>query len=91
MREYLVIIHKAGSNYSAYTPELLGCGALGDTIEELVQAMAVSLSLHIEGMVEDGEEVPMPKGLRYFLDKGEPFAEPNAFITHIAVHVPEMA
>lgn len=39
MREYLIIIHKAGSNYSAYSPEIFGCGALGETIEETVAGM----------------------------------------------------
>jgi len=34
MKEYLVIFEWAGSNYSAYVPDLPGCISTGKTIEE---------------------------------------------------------
>lgn len=31
---FSIVIEKAGENYSAYSPDLPGCIAVGDTIEE---------------------------------------------------------
>ena len=35
MMRYAVVIEKAGENYSAYVPDLPGCVATGDTLEEV--------------------------------------------------------
>ena len=34
MRRFLVVIEKANGNYSASSPDLLGCTATGDTRDE---------------------------------------------------------
>ena len=57
---YLIIIENAGTNYSAYCPDLPGCIAIGDTIEETKQNMREALAFHLEGMIEDGEPIPQP-------------------------------
>jgi predicted RNase H-like HicB family nuclease len=60
VKEYTVIIQQAGDNYSAYVPDLPGCIAAGDTIEETEQLIREAIELHIEGIHEDGEEIPEP-------------------------------
>lgn len=35
MRRFLIVVEKAGSNFSAYSPDLPGCVATGATPEEL--------------------------------------------------------
>ena len=35
--KYAVVIEKAPQNYSAYVPDLPGCVATGDTLEEVTQ------------------------------------------------------
>lgn len=57
---YLVIIEKAGNNYSAHSPDLPGCMATGDTIEETKQNMKEAIELHIQGLIEDGDPLPQP-------------------------------
>lgn len=57
---YLIIIENAGTNYSAYCPDLPGCVATGDTIEETKQNMREAIAFHLEGMIEDGEPIPQP-------------------------------
>ena len=37
MYRCLVVIEKVGNNYSAYVPDLPGCVACGDTLEETEQ------------------------------------------------------
>ena len=57
-RRYAVVIEHAGSNYSAYVPDLLGCIATEDTVEEALREIAEAVGFHIEGMKEDGLEIP---------------------------------
>ncbi|GAC1568729.1 MAG: hypothetical protein NVS3B14_18940 [Ktedonobacteraceae bacterium] len=39
MYRYLIIIEKGDQNYGAYSPDLPGCVAVGDTIEEVQKNM----------------------------------------------------
>jgi predicted RNase H-like HicB family nuclease len=57
---YLVIIERAENNYGAYSPDLLGCVATGDTIEEVEQNMRDAIEFHLEGMRLHGETIPEP-------------------------------
>lgn len=54
MQRFLVVIERAGANYSAYLP---GCVAAGDTLEQTEANMREALQLHLEAMVEDGEPI----------------------------------
>ncbi len=58
--KYVIVVEKAESNYSAYAPDVLGCIATGDTVEETIQAMKEALEFHFEGMKLGGEEIPKP-------------------------------
>jgi predicted RNase H-like HicB family nuclease len=60
MMEYLVVIEKADGNYSAYSPDLPGCAATGDTKDEALQNMRGAIAMHLEGLREDGEPIPPP-------------------------------
>ena len=52
---YPIIIEKGPTSYGAYSPDLPGCVAAGDTIDELKQLMKEAIELHLRGMLEDGE------------------------------------
>ena len=58
--KYAVIFEKSSDGYGAYVPDLPGCVAVGDTIEETQQLITEAIELHLEGMREDGEPIPMP-------------------------------
>lgn len=60
MKEYVVIYERAGSNYSAYMPDLPGCVACGDTIEKTEQLMKEAIELYIEASKEEGRPIPQP-------------------------------
>jgi predicted RNase H-like HicB family nuclease len=55
---YAIVIEKAGKNYSAYAPDLPGCIATGDTVEEVEREMREAIRFHIDGLREDGAPVP---------------------------------
>lgn len=57
---YLVIIAKGKRNYSACSPDVLGCAAVGDTFEECKMSMQEALEFHLEGTLKDGDPIPMP-------------------------------
>lgn len=59
MHRFLVVIEKAGTNYSAYSPDLPGCIASGKTREETEERMHEAIEMHIRGLREDG--IPVPK------------------------------
>ncbi len=59
--EYLIIIEKnKQGHYGAYVPDLQGCVSLGDTIEETKKNIKEAIQLHLEGLKEEGYEIPIP-------------------------------
>jgi len=56
--KYLVVIEQGQGNLSAYAPDLDGCVTTGQTVDEVLHNMQEALSLHIEGMLEDGDPLP---------------------------------
>jgi predicted RNase H-like HicB family nuclease len=60
VKRYTVIYERAGKNYSAYVPDLPGCIACGDTLEETEQLIKEAIELYIEALREDGKPVPEP-------------------------------
>jgi predicted RNase H-like HicB family nuclease len=60
MKRYAIVIEEAGSNYSAYVPDLPGCVATGATVEETERLLREAIELHVEGMREDGVPIPEP-------------------------------
>jgi predicted RNase H-like HicB family nuclease len=57
---YAIVIENAGSNFSAYVPDLPGCVATGATLAEAEQNIREAIEFHIEGMRDDGTPVPPP-------------------------------
>jgi predicted RNase H-like HicB family nuclease len=57
---YAVVIEQAGSNYSAYVPDLPGCVAVGKTLNEIEIGIREAIEFHIQGMKEDGIPLPSP-------------------------------
>jgi len=55
-----VVIEKGQHSYGAYSPDLPGCVAIGDTVEEVEQRMREAILCHLEGMREDHFPLPQP-------------------------------
>ncbi len=64
MADYIVLLRKEeDSDYGVNFPDFPGCATAGKTLEEARQLAGEALRLHIEGMIEDGEEIPEPSTL----------------------------
>lgn len=59
-RRYPVIIEPTGTGYSAYSPDVPGCAAVGDTEEDARRSFQEALVEHFEAMREVGEPIPEP-------------------------------
>ncbi len=57
---FLVVFEKAKSNYSAYSPDLPGCIATGKTRQEAEKNIREAIKFHVEGLKEDGFNLPEP-------------------------------
>jgi predicted RNase H-like HicB family nuclease len=57
---YAIVIEKGQTSYGAYVPDLPGCIAVGETIEEVRELIQEAIGFHLEGLREDGFSVPEP-------------------------------
>jgi len=64
MATYIALIRKEkDSAFGVEFPDFPGCISAGDTLDEAVAGAKEALELHVEGMLEDGEDIPDPSGL----------------------------
>jgi predicted RNase H-like HicB family nuclease len=57
---WAIVIEKGESNFSAYVPDLPGCVAVGDPVEETEREIQEAIEFHLEGLRADGLPVPEP-------------------------------
>jgi len=56
---YLIVIEGDGeTNYSAYSPDVPGVAATADTREACEREMREAIEFHLEGLAQDGDEIP---------------------------------
>ena len=68
MKKYLIIVEKTETGYSAYSPDVPGCGSTGGTKEEVERNIQEALEFHIEGLREEGYPVPEPSTYSSYID-----------------------
>lgn len=59
-RRYPVIIEQTATGCSAYSPDVSGCVAVGNSEEETRRSFQEALVAHFEAMREVGEPIPEP-------------------------------
>ena len=57
---YAIVIEKGQSNCSAYVPDLPGCVAIGDMVDETITEIRDAIAFHLEGLRADGSPIPEP-------------------------------
>ena len=68
MYRFLVIFERANNSYGAYSPDLPGCIAVGDTQEEVEKNMHEAIIMHLQGMLEDNEPIPPAQTKAEYMD-----------------------
>ena len=70
MYRFLIVVEDAGANFSAYSPDLPGCVATGATREAAERNMYEAIQHHIEGLREDGLQVPTSTSIAEYVVVG---------------------
>ncbi len=65
---YAIIIEKGNNSYGAYVPDLPGCVAVGETLEEVKQLITEAIIFHLEGLKEEGIKIPKSVSICDYVD-----------------------
>ena len=68
MKKYLIIVEKTSTGYSAFSPDVPGCGSTGETKEEVERNIQEAIAFHIEGLRQEGYEIPEPSTYSSYID-----------------------
>jgi len=60
VKRYPVIVEPTSTGYSAFSPDVWGCIAVGDTVEETQRNFQEALLSHFEALREIGGKIPEP-------------------------------
>lgn len=57
---YVILVERSEDGFGAWCPDLPGCVAVGDTVDETVQEMREAIAFHLDGLRADGTVAPSP-------------------------------
>ena len=66
--EYVILLEKTETGYSAHSPDVEGCVAAGETKEETIQLMKEALEFHIQGLKKEGDPIPTASSIAISID-----------------------
>lgn len=66
--KYLIIIEPTATGYSAYSPDLPGCVAVGATHQEVQVNMREAVHFHVDGLRADNLPVLAPSTSSAYVD-----------------------
>lgn len=101
MANYIAVVHKdPESDFGVSFPDFPGCITAGNTIDEAKNMAQEALSLHIHGLMEDGEPLPEPSKLEEIMNDPD-FSDAAAYLVvetpdartrtvRVNISVPEM-
>ena len=86
MTNYIAIVHKdPKSDFGVSFPDFPGCITAGRNIDEAKDMAQEVLTLHIRGMIEDGDQLPAPSKLEEIMADPD-FTDAAAYLV---VEVPD--
>ena len=66
--KHIAVIEQTGNGYGAYLPDLAGCIAAGDTLEETEQSIREAVVYHVGAMRENGDPAPGPSSKKIVVE-----------------------
>jgi predicted RNase H-like HicB family nuclease len=88
-REYLVVYEKGAQNWSAFSPDLPGCGSLGDALDDTRANMRDAVELFLQETAKAGEPIPEATATTVNIDEFDPSHETKEyFIEWLPVSLP---
>lgn len=69
---YPIVIHKEeNSDYGVTVPDIPGCFSAGKNIEEAIESSKEAILCHVEGLLIDNEDIPLPTSIEKHKDNPE--------------------
>ena len=89
-REYLVVYERGPTNWSAFSPDVPGCGSLGEALEDTRGNMREAMELYLSETVKAGEPIPDAVATYVNFDEFDPGHETKQyFIEWLQVSLPQ--
>ena len=66
--KYGFVFEKSADGYGAYVPDLPGCAAVGDSIEDTKHLIEAAIQLHLATMRADGDPIPEPSTIVDYIE-----------------------
>jgi predicted RNase H-like HicB family nuclease len=92
IREYLVVYEQGANNWSAFSPDLPGCGSLGDALDDTRANMREAMELYLSETAAAGEPIPEARGAVVNFEEFDPEHEAKQYVVEwITVSLPGTA
>ena len=89
-REYLVVYEKGESNWSAFSPDIPGCGSLGDTLDDIRTSMRDAMELYLSETARAGEPIPDASATSVDFSEFDPDHQTKQYVVEwLAVNLPQ--
>ena len=93
--KYPVYIHSEEGieGYGVVVPDLLGCVSHGDDVEDAFRMACEAVQLHVEEMVEDGDDLPASRDIEEIVEKDDlaDYQSGQGFWAFVTVQIPMQA
>lgn len=67
MKKFLIVVEKTRTGYSAFSPDVPGCGSTGRTKEEVERNIQEAIEFHLEGLRMEGYDAPKPSAYSSYI------------------------
>jgi len=57
---YAIVIERGPTSYGATVPDLPGCVAVGESLDEVQQLIREAIDAHVAFLRDDGQAIPEP-------------------------------
>jgi len=89
-REYMVVFEKGAKNWSAFSPDVEGCGSLGDDLDETRSQMREALKAYLDDAFQAGEPLPEARKTQVDFEEFDPeYATKQYVVEWLSVPLPE--
>jgi predicted RNase H-like HicB family nuclease len=89
-REYLVVYEKGVKNWSSFSPDIPGCGSVGDSLEETRANMRDAMELYLAETAKAGEPIPEATATSVNFEEFDPGHEMKQYVVEwLRMNLPE--
>jgi predicted RNase H-like HicB family nuclease len=89
-REYMVVFEKGAANWSAFSPDIPGCGSLGDSLDETRNNVREAIEVYLDESAKAGEPLPEATAASVNIEEFDPHREATQYVIEwLPVTLPE--